>query len=129
MNHELKDRLNLVINHYNLAQNELARMADVSPSTVSNAVNSGKIGEQILFAILNNFPNVSAEWLLRGTGEMLLGLTGEEEDARHMPPIDPAAVAVLIERMNGIKERMDIAKDDVELFQRLMIDYQRRGKK
>ena len=50
----------------------LARISGVSQTTINDQLNgNAKIGMQTIVALLDAFPDLSAEWLLRGEGEML----------------------------------------------------------
>ena len=70
-NHDLNVRLEFVLRHFGLNQKELAEKAEISPSTISTAINQNKIGAQIIYTVLNLYPQLSAEWFLRGEGPML----------------------------------------------------------
>ncbi|MGQ2108053.1 S24 family peptidase [Ornithobacterium rhinotracheale] len=59
------------MNHKTLGVNKIAEILDFSGSQVSNIKNGKVFGTDKLFKILNTFPDLSAEWLLLGEGEML----------------------------------------------------------
>lgn len=56
-----------------ISVNELANFRQLTRSTVNDQINgSSKIGAATIEALLEYCPNLSAEWLLRGTGDMLV---------------------------------------------------------
>lgn len=67
------DRLRQYIKHKNLSFNKLEISIDASHGSISNAWKNDKnIGSNVVQRILTTYPDISAEWLLRGKGEMIL---------------------------------------------------------
>lgn len=66
------ERINKLISYYDISANEMARRVGGSRTKVYNAIN-GKVspGFETIEAILSTFPDVSAEWLVRGDGAMM----------------------------------------------------------
>lgn len=66
------NRLGDYLLYKNLSFNKFEKSLSVSHGSISNACKRQKnIGSNVIENILNTYPEISAEWLLRGTGEML----------------------------------------------------------
>lgn len=66
------NRLGDYLLYKNLSFNKFEKSLGVSHGSISNAFKRQKnIGSNVIENILNKYPEISAEWLLRGTGEML----------------------------------------------------------
>jgi hypothetical protein len=66
------NRLGDYLLYKNLSFNKFEKSLSVSHGSISNAFKRQKnIGSNVIENILNTYPEISAEWLLRGTGEML----------------------------------------------------------
>lgn len=50
---------------------KFAEMMESSPTTTSNWCKAESLGKEVIVKILSKFPNVDANWLLMGDGEML----------------------------------------------------------
>ena len=67
----VKERLEILLNHLNINQKELAKMAGISENTISNAKNGKNVPVLDFFnAIYKVFPNLNPAWLYMGVGEM-----------------------------------------------------------
>ena len=67
------ERLEAVRRHYNLSGRGLADRLGQRPSTVTNYLNGTQAPKlEFIENILRLFPEVSAEWLIRGQGSMLI---------------------------------------------------------
>lgn len=74
------ERIKKIINHYGLSDRAFAIKCGIKQNTFSNQINGVReISLQTINSILITFENISAEWLLRGNGEMLL--TSEQPTA------------------------------------------------
>lgn len=70
---DLYERLKEFIQYTGLSNNKFAERVNLSGAQISYMVNSRKkFGVDKLINIFNEFPELSAEWLLKGKGEMLL---------------------------------------------------------
>ncbi|MCK0200676.1 helix-turn-helix domain-containing protein [Ornithobacterium rhinotracheale] len=78
------------MNHKTLGVNKIAEILDFSGSQVSNIKNGKVFGADKLFKILNTFPDLSAEWLLLGEGEMLKTPAKQEEPTQQVA--EPIAI-------------------------------------
>jgi len=69
---ELKKNVRLLLQIRKCSCRSLAASAGMNERNVSNQVNGDtELSMKLLLAILDIFPDVSAEWLLRGTGSMV----------------------------------------------------------
>lgn len=67
------DRLHQYMTYRNLSFNKLEISINSSHGSISNAWKHSKnIGANVVERILITYPEISAEWLLRGNGEMIL---------------------------------------------------------
>lgn len=76
---DIRERLKMVLNHHSVALSSIA--VDAAMQTrLSRQVNAGSaITYDTIYRFLDVFQDVSAEWLLRGKGEMIL--------SDNLPPI------------------------------------------
>lgn len=68
------DRLKLLLQYFGMSENKFATEIGMKSQTL-NTYTSGKRGVsyEVVDKILAKFPSISAEWLLRGIGNMLNG--------------------------------------------------------
>ncbi len=66
------ERIHEYLQFRRLSYNKFEKSLGVSHGSISNArKNKKNIGSKVIIAILNTYSDMSAEWLLRGEGEML----------------------------------------------------------
>lgn len=67
----LKQRIKELLHSKRITINSFAKTSGASQATISGQINGDiKISAALIYLILSTFPDVSAEWLLRGEGEM-----------------------------------------------------------
>lgn len=72
MEKKVIERINGLLKFKHLTTNQLSRILGISPSSVYGYLQgSSKAPMSFVLLILESFPDVSAEWLLRGEGEMI----------------------------------------------------------
>ncbi len=76
------DRLKKLITHSGLSQNKFAKKTGIDSGLMSNMLNGSRFGIDKLIQILNSFPEISSEWLLRGDGEILINTDAENYTAK-----------------------------------------------
>lgn len=64
------ERISDIISHFCESKADFARKMEEKPQTISNWVSRGA-GKNVLNKILSKFPDVNANWLLTGEGDML----------------------------------------------------------
>ena len=73
MEKRIKERAKQALKELEISVNELANFRQLTRSTINDQFNgNSKIGAATLEALLAYRPDLSAEWLLRGEGEMLI---------------------------------------------------------
>lgn len=73
MNTSVNERINAVLKRFKKTPNGLATMLDMIPSTVNRQLKGEQaLSAKVIEGVLSVFPEVSAEWLLRGSGDMLI---------------------------------------------------------
>ena len=67
----MKNRLQLLLQKYNISASKLAEMIDVQPSGISHIL-SGRNNPSMDFVVkcLNAFPDINPEWFIMGVGDM-----------------------------------------------------------
>ena len=86
MKETMLERLKSVIATKSKSTMDFCRIIGVAQTTLSNQFHSAKgVSIDVILLTLDAFPDISAEWLLRGKGEMLLSdnlpsIHGEESD-------------------------------------------------
>ena len=73
MENEVKIRVKKVLKSKKISVNSLAKSSGISQATINDQINrSTKISVSALGALLSFCPELSAEWLMRGDGEMFI---------------------------------------------------------
>ncbi len=69
----IKQRIRMILECKNSNPTQLAKAYSLNQKTVNNQINaSTQLSASIILLILEMFPDVSAEWLLRGKGDMFI---------------------------------------------------------
>ncbi|MDR2684407.1 MAG: helix-turn-helix domain-containing protein [Prevotellaceae bacterium] len=71
MGNNISERLILVIKHINLSTSAFAKNIGISQPQMFNYTKSRQPSLTIIEKILEKYPEISAEWLVTGKGEML----------------------------------------------------------
>ncbi len=68
---EIRDRLTQILTHKQMSSSAFADFLDIQRSNMSHYLSGrNKPGVDILQRILNKFPDINADWLIMGRGEM-----------------------------------------------------------
>ena len=74
MDNCIKDRVVAVLKHIGMNVNRASKMLGIPQRTLNRQVNEGgNISMDLVYAILNNVPEISPAWLIAGEGSMLVG--------------------------------------------------------
>lgn len=72
METDIKNRVKVALRALDISPYSIARMQNLNERTIYDQINgNSKIGAATIEALLAYRPDISAEWLLRGTGDML----------------------------------------------------------
>ncbi len=67
------ERLKQIISHFGISDRQFALSCGIAQNTLSRQLNGAReLSLTTVYTVLSCYPEISAEWLLRGTGEMLL---------------------------------------------------------
>lgn len=78
-------RVNMILEHYGLSVTDLSRKIGGSRAKIYRYLNDGVVPDgATLIEFLNCFPDLSAEWLLRGQGAMTKVSTVSMEDYQNL---------------------------------------------
>lgn len=82
---EIADRIKEIISYTNLSLYAVALKCGLNQPTLDRQVKKiNNVNVSSIVAILTNFPEISAEWLLLGNGHMLKADNYSEEEARNI---------------------------------------------
>lgn len=86
----------------NNSNKEFSEKLNVSSQAISNYVRDGyNIGREVIENILKAFPQLDANWLLMGEGNMLKNISD-------MPQVsDPQIISLLREQITDLKDTID----------------------
>ena len=77
MKQTLKDRILNVFKAKKINVNRASKMLNIPQRTLNRQLNeSGKIGMELVYSLLNTFSDISPAWLLLGQGEMFVETDG-----------------------------------------------------
>ena len=81
MKKSVLQRIEEIMKKYNLNKSGLAKAIEMEQVTVNNYLNgTRKISFELILSIISRFPDISAEWLLRGEGAMERTLNVENSE-------------------------------------------------
>lgn len=135
MKNDIISRFKLIANEKSESITAFSNAIGISQSTLSCQLNSVKgLKLEVVLSVLNSFPDISAEWLLRGKGEMKLldnipTIKGEESDneldlhadiARKTAELEEYKVQVL--RLEAQKDYLQQRNDDLIITNRMLQD-------
>ena len=70
---DINKRIKEIKEYSRLGQQEFADKAGLSKAVVSRVLNEkANAGMKVVFQVLEAFPEVNADWLIRGRGEMIV---------------------------------------------------------
>ena len=131
---DIRKRLKDILLHYNETLNSISS-DNAMQTRLTRQVNGGSsITYETILRFLETFPDVSAEWLLRGKGEMLISenlpkFSGEENDnemdlhadlARKTAELEEYKVQLM--RLEAQKDYLQERNDDLIITNRMLQD-------
>ena len=114
------ERIKMYLDYRNIPVRRAEKESGVSNATFANAMKNpkGTVGSDKIESFLRAYPEVSAEWLLRGTGPMLIG-EGENHEqifkAMNLPPNSGKIIEVWMKFMEvteGMQEVYKLSKSN-----------------
>lgn len=126
MEKNVYERIQTLLRKKRISANELAKTIGVSSTNVYGYLNgSSKAPMSFVVSVLESFPDLSAEWLLRGEGEMLLppkkSTYLEMAEKLHAPLMasEPSSLTAQVEQLAKNQQEMQSQLD--RLLQKLTI--------
>lgn len=96
-------KLDAMLTHYNLSRFAFSKKIGVDPTSITNYMEKGAVPTyRTINSILDTFPEISAEWLLRDSGDMFLdGTTPVVSKPKEPTPVDNASEKFQIEELKA----------------------------
>ena len=119
MESDIRSRIKTVLETKKYSINALAKEFGENQSKLTKQINSSTaLACNTILLVLNKYPDVSAEWLLRGTGDMLLSPEQEQQStAEPLPDASTTELRNTIRRqqreIDGLYERISELKCNI----------------
>lgn len=108
----INNRVREIISHLQISDRQFAIHIGVNQSVVASMFSRGtEPSAKILTSILDKCPEISAEWLMRGKGEMIIGSEQPNTSAETTPISDRESalidtIAMQQETINNLQRRI-----------------------
>lgn len=115
---EIKDRLSQILTFKQISSSAFADTLEIQRSNMSHYLNGrNKPGVEILQKILDKFPEINADWLLMGRGEMTTivesDLFSNYQGPQHNPSVSAVQAPILKKVVQNRKiDRITVYFDD-----------------
>jgi Zn-finger nucleic acid-binding protein len=120
MEESICSRIRSLINYYNISDRQFAIHIGVNQSVVASMFSRGtEPSAKILTSILDKCPEISAEWLMRGKGEMIIGSEQPNTSVETTPISDRESA--LIDTIAMQQETIHSLKDKVKTLEAELI--------
>lgn len=131
MEKRIKERAKKALKELEISVNELANFRQLTRSTINDQFNgNSKIGAAALEALLAYCPQLSAEWLLRGAGDMLISSVvpteGTPRDERPTTEDSSDTAAAYIEKIEQLQAELEQQKEFNALQKEYVTDLKER---
>lgn len=115
----INKRFARIKDHFRLSGKELAGQLGVDPSTISNIIKEKHTpNAKVLESLLEFYPSISAEWLLKGVGSMFLEKTQlsvvREPTSSYAVSQENYAINRLIEKIGALELLIDELKKEIQ---------------
>lgn len=119
---DLRCRISDVFKHYGTTPGKMAGKDAALQNRLSRQMRGASITYDTIITILENYPDVSSDWLLRGRGEMLLAdnlpaMSGKEDEEKLSLH---AEVARLTSENEELRRRCIMLEGQKELLREMM---------
>lgn len=102
----LTERFKELISAKSASVLDFSRLIGVAQTTLNSQLSSTKgVSSNVILLTLDTFPDVSAEWLLRGKGEMLIA-SSQNEEKEEEALAESLFRNVLVEFMSMVNKRL-----------------------
>ena len=110
---KILDNISILAEKEGITIGALERQIGASKGVLSRAINNGTdIQAKWLQVIVDNFPHISAEWLLTGRGEML------KNEGTPSPQAPPQIISELLTKISDQAEEIGRLKAHIDDLQR-----------
>lgn len=118
MEEDLRNRFKEVLSYYNSNLNQLSKGDKAMQVRLSRQINQGvTVTYEIISLLLESYPAISSEWLLRGKGEML---TASSDNTTKEVAIDSDFQNLLLDFMlSANKKLINIDKNTTSVVNQL----------
>lgn len=118
MEEDLRNRFKEVLSYYNSNLNQLSKGDKAMQVRLSRQINQGAtVTYEIISLLLESYPAISSEWLLRGKGEML---TASSDNTTKEVAIDSDFQNLLLDFMlSANKKLINIDKNTTSVVNQL----------
>lgn len=108
MEKAVKQRIRSLLAEFGSNPTVLAKEYSVNQKTLNNQINSDtQLSASTILLVLNAFSDISAEWLLRGKGEMLLN------NSSQIAPVESSNELISLRAENAVlREMVGLKKKD-----------------
>ena len=111
----VKIRINVLLKELHVSENQLSKIGRFSQKVLNNQFShSAKLQVETVLFLLNEFPNVSADWLMKGEGEMFKDEKGK--DAQLLPDYSSminAVIAAKDETISALKDKVRAKEETI----------------
>ncbi len=102
---DLLQRLKEIITYSGMSVRAFAIRCNINQTTLDKQIKGLRsVSIETIVGVLYGFPEISAEWLMRGTGQMLLSQSGPDNDR----------VNTLIDTIATLQESINVKNDTIE---------------
>ena len=141
MDKQVKNRVKQAMDQLSISAYAIAKSCSINERTIYEQTNgSSKIGTSVLAALLAYCPQLSAEWLLRGAGDMLISSVvptertprDDRETTEQITKDEPTtedssdAAAAYIEKIEQLQAELEQQKEFNALQKEYVIDLKER---
>lgn len=122
MDDKIKERIRLVLKEYNTNPTKLSKGDQALQRKFSRQLNDAEVTYSLIAYLLDAFPDVSAEWLIRGNGDMILSdssVMSESEGGEGYVTRDEFHVIAdklmsLIKLSQAHEKELEIMRDEID---------------
>lgn len=110
MEESVKERIKKILLEKKISLTQLSKQCGVNQKTLNNQINSvTQLSASNILLILSNFEDISAEWLLRGRGEMYL--SSEEQENKTLSNKSQEELQLLREKIIRLEAENKVLRE------------------